>query len=90
LSDGQLLILRSTVYPGTTDWLDNYLKRIGRKNKIAFCPNVSCRVGIKELREMPQIVTAPHRSRAGGRRVVPPDFTRGLTVKPLEAEFATC
>lgn len=36
LSDDQLLVLRSTVYPGTTDWLDDYLKRLGRKNMVAF------------------------------------------------------
>ena len=38
LADGQLLVLRSTVFPGTTDWLDGYLKRKGRDLKIAFCP----------------------------------------------------
>ncbi len=27
LADGQLLILRSTVFPGTTDWLTSYLER---------------------------------------------------------------
>ena len=27
LADGQLIILRSTVYPGTTDWLAGYLAR---------------------------------------------------------------
>src|SRR5215471_2161397 len=30
MGDDQLLILRSTVYPGTTAWLDSYLKRRGR------------------------------------------------------------
>ena len=38
LKDDQLLILRSTVYPGTTAWLDSYLKRLGRNLKVAFCP----------------------------------------------------
>ena len=38
LVDGQLLVLRSTVFPGTTDWLDDYLKRKGRALKVAFCP----------------------------------------------------
>src|ERR1700730_14861654 len=36
--DGQLLVLRSTVFPGTTDWLDGYLKRKNRDLKVAFCP----------------------------------------------------
>ena len=30
LADGQLLVLRSTVFPGTTEWIDGYLKRKGR------------------------------------------------------------
>ena len=59
IADEQLLILRSTVYPGTTDWLHGYLKRLGRKNSVAFCPErVVQGYGVKELREMPQIVSA--------------------------------
>ena len=27
LRDGQLLVLRSTLYPGTTDWIDDHLKQ---------------------------------------------------------------
>jgi UDP-N-acetyl-D-mannosaminuronic acid dehydrogenase len=90
LSDDQMLVLRSTVYPGTTDWLDGYLKRIGRKNKVAFCPErVVQGFGVKELREMPQIVSAttPEAEREAVelfRRIAP----ELVIVKPLEAEFA--
>jgi UDP-N-acetyl-D-mannosaminuronic acid dehydrogenase len=90
LSDDQLLVLRSTVYPGTTDWLDGYLKRIGRENRIAFCPErVVQGYGIKELHEMPQIIsaTSPEAEREAAdlfRRIAP----ELITVKPIEAEFA--
>jgi UDP-N-acetyl-D-mannosaminuronic acid dehydrogenase len=90
LSDDQLLVLRSTVYPGTTDWLYDYLARLGRKNKVAFCPErVVQGYGIKELREMPQIIsgTTPEAEREAAdlfRRIVP----EMVVVKPLEAEFA--
>ena len=58
VADEQLLILRSTVYPGTTDWLHDYLKRLGRKNRVAFCPErVVQGYSVKELREMPQIIS---------------------------------
>src|SRR6187399_3031842 len=52
LHDGQLLVLRSTVFPGTTDWLDGYLKRNHRNLKVAFCPERMVQGhGIKELKE---------------------------------------
>ncbi|MEE8424598.1 MAG: nucleotide sugar dehydrogenase, partial [Elusimicrobiota bacterium] len=38
LSDDQLLVLRSTVFPGTTEWLNAYLRRHGCRTKVAFCP----------------------------------------------------
>jgi UDP-N-acetyl-D-mannosaminuronic acid dehydrogenase len=90
LSDDQLLVLRSTVYPGTTDWLHDYLARLGRKNKIAFCPErVVQGYGVKELREMPQIIsgTTPEAEREAAdlfHRIAP----ELVVVKPLEAEFA--
>jgi len=90
VSDDQLLVLRSTVYPGTTDWLDSYLKRLGRKNRIAFCPErVVQGYGVKELREMPQIISgttpeAEQEAIALFRRIAP----ELVTVKPIEAEFA--
>ena len=58
LKDGQLIVLRSTIYPGTTEWIDDYFKRAGRKLKIAFCPErIVQGNGIEELRKMPQIVS---------------------------------
>ena len=67
MRDGQLLVLRSTLYPGTTDWIDAHLKQQGRNLKVAFCPEriVQGR-GIEELSQMPQIVsgTSPEIGRA--------------------------
>src|SRR5215472_12337318 len=34
LADGQLVVLRSTVFPGTTDWLASYLQAKGRQLKV--------------------------------------------------------
>lgn len=90
VGDDQLLVLRSTVYPGTTDWLAAHLKKLGRNNKVAFCPErVVQGYGIKELREMPQIVsgTSPEAEREAAdlfRRIAP----ELVIVKPQEAEFA--
>ena len=90
LVDGQLVVLRSTVFPGTTDWLASYLKAKGRKLRVAFCPErVVQGFGLKELRAMPQIVSGctPDAERdavALFERITP----EVVVVSPLEAEFA--
>jgi UDP-N-acetyl-D-mannosaminuronic acid dehydrogenase len=86
----QLLILRSTVYPGTTDWIQDYLNRRGRKNRLAFCPErVVQGYGVKELLEMPQIVSAttPEAERQASEifSKIAPEL---VVVRPIEAEFA--
>jgi UDP-N-acetyl-D-mannosaminuronic acid dehydrogenase len=90
LDDDQLLVLRSTVYPGTTAWLASYLERLGRKLKIAFCPErVVQGDGIKELREMPQLVSGVSKEAEEDAVAlfskIAPEI---VVVKPLEAEFA--
>ncbi len=90
VADGQLLVLRSTVFPGTTDWLHTYLAAKNRSIKIAFCPErVVQGYGIKELREMPQIVsgTTPEAEQEAVAlfQSIAPEV---VVVSPLEAEFA--
>jgi UDP-N-acetyl-D-mannosaminuronic acid dehydrogenase len=90
LADGQLLVLRSTVFPGTTDWLASYLQAKRRRLKVAFCPErVVQGNGLKELRDMPQIVsgTTPDAEREAAalfERIAP----EVVVVSPMEAEFA--
>jgi UDP-N-acetyl-D-mannosaminuronic acid dehydrogenase len=90
LADGQLLILRSTVYPGTTDWLADYLKQRGRDIQVAFCPErVVQGYGIQELGTMPQIVSGctPKAEEAAALLfgLLTPEIVR---IRPIEAEFA--
>ena len=90
LADGQLVVLRSTVFPGTTEWLAAYLQAQGRKLKVAFCPErVVQGNGLRELREMPQIVsgTTPQAEREAAKlfeRITP----EVVVLSPIEAEFA--
>ncbi len=90
LADGQLLVLRSTVFPGTTSWLASYLQAKDRKLKVAFCPErVVQGSGLKELREMPQIVSGctPEAERDAAalfERITP----EVVVLSPIEAEFA--
>jgi UDP-N-acetyl-D-mannosaminuronic acid dehydrogenase len=90
ISDGQLLILRSTIYPGTTEWIARYLEQLGRKLLVAYCPERMVQgYGIAELRSLPQIVSgttpeAEERAATLFKRIAP-DI---VNCKPLEAEFA--
>jgi UDP-N-acetyl-D-mannosaminuronic acid dehydrogenase len=58
LVDGQLLVLRSTVYPGVTALVDTVMQRAGRRFDVAFCPErVAEGKALTELRGLPQIVS---------------------------------
>jgi UDP-N-acetyl-D-mannosaminuronic acid dehydrogenase len=90
LSEDQLLILRSTVYPGTTDWLESYLKKNQIKLKLAFCPErVVQGLSIEEIRTLPQIVSGTSKEAeqeaAGLFSIVAPEI---VYLSPIEAEFA--
>lgn len=90
IRDHQLIVLRSTLYPGTTDWIDEHLRRIGRQIKIAFCPErIVQGYGVEELANMPQIVsgTTPEAAREAAAlfRMIAPEI---VVMEPAEAEFA--
>ena len=58
LRDGQVVILRSTVYPGTTEKVRQILEASGKQVDIAFCPErVAEGKAMEELRSLPQIVS---------------------------------
>ena len=90
LHEGQLLVLRSTVFPGTTEWLDGYLKRNNRALKVAFCPErMEQGHGIKELRETPQIISGTTKeAEEEAAKLFAPITRERVIVKPREAEFA--
>jgi len=90
LRDGQLLVLRSTLYPGTTDWINAYLGRMGRNLKVAFCPErIVQGHGVEELAKMPQIVSGTSAEAAEEAaalfRIIAPEI---VVLDPIEAEFA--
>ena len=90
LSSEQLIVMRSTVYPGTTAWLDGYLRRAGLAPKLAFCPErIAQGYAIRELQELPQLVSgttpAAEEQAAELFRRIAPEVIR---LTPLEAEFA--
>jgi UDP-N-acetyl-D-mannosaminuronic acid dehydrogenase len=59
LRDGQLLILRSTVYPGVTALVEKMVAGFGAQIEVAFCPErIAEGQAMTELFELPQIVSA--------------------------------
>lgn len=62
LKKGQILILRSTVTPGTTEYLSRFLKEkyrwiVGKDIYLAYCPErIAEGKAVQELYEIPQII----------------------------------
>ena len=59
LRDGQLLVLRSTVYPGVTAQVEKLIERHSLSINVAFCPErIAEGKAMTELFTLPQIVAA--------------------------------
>lgn len=89
--DGQILILRSTLYPGTTEQVHRFLKEKNRKIGVAFCPErVSEGEAIEETKTLTQIVSAFDEKTLAEvtalfKKVTTADV---ITASPIEAELA--
>ena len=58
LRDGQLIVLRSTVYPGVTRLVERVVNGVGRDIDVSFCPErIAEGKALTELYELPQIVS---------------------------------
>jgi len=88
--DGQLIVLRSTVYPGITEKVAEMIKEYGLEVDVVFCPErISQGEAIRELYELPQIIsgfTAKGVSRA--RKLFAAFNEDFVELSPMEAEFA--
>ena len=88
--DGQLVILRSTVYPGVTAMLAQLFQDRGLKLDVAFCPErLAEGFAMTELYSLPQIVAgvnpqATQRAAELFERLSP----ETITLEPEEAEMA--
>ena len=89
-SEGQLIVLRSTVYPGTTDRLRRWLDERGVNVEVSFCPErIAEGKAAEELETLPQIISAY--TDEGRRRCRELFETLGCEVvelPPIEAELA--
>jgi UDP-N-acetyl-D-mannosaminuronic acid dehydrogenase len=89
LRDGQCLILRSTVYPGTTEKVRDLVADYGRKVHVAFCPErVAEGKAMHELVELPQLVSGCDETAVKMASDLFRTIARSIiTLSPLEAEL---
>jgi UDP-N-acetyl-D-mannosaminuronic acid dehydrogenase len=90
LRDGQLLILRSTVYPGVTAMVEGLLAARGLAVEVAFCPErIAEGRAMVELRELPQLVGARSAGALGRAEKLFGRLTdQVVLLEPEEAELA--
>ena len=90
MSEPRLIVLRSSVFPGTTDWLDGYVKEHGYNHRIAFCPERTVQgFALQEVDNVPQIVGGTS-SEAENEAIAlfQPVVRKFVALSPKEAEFA--
>ena len=90
LRDGQLLVLRSTVYPGVTALVEKMVAGLGVTTEVAFCPErIAEGKAMTELFELPQIVSARTPGGLARARALFGRLTPTLVeMSPEEAELA--
>ena len=90
LRNSNLVILRSTVFPGTTDWLYGHLQEQGMDLPVAYCPErVVQGLALEELRSVPQIVSgATPQAEEEAASLFTLLATAIVRATPKEAEFS--
>jgi UDP-N-acetyl-D-mannosaminuronic acid dehydrogenase len=90
LRDGQLLVLRSTVYPGVTALVERLLAEQGHRIDVAFCPErIAEGKAMTELFSLPQIVAArDERVRERAAALFGRLTDQIIPLEPEEAELA--
>jgi UDP-N-acetyl-D-mannosaminuronic acid dehydrogenase len=88
--DGQLLVLRSTVYPGITGKLRAWLRAEGKQVELAFCPErIAEGFAMTELHTLPQIISSFSEEGVDRCREIFGRLTKEIIViPPIEAELA--
>jgi UDP-N-acetyl-D-mannosaminuronic acid dehydrogenase len=90
LHDGQLIVLRSTLYPGTSARVNRWLGDHSLKIEVAVCPErVAQGFGVREIFALPQIISSFSVSGLARVRKLFGALTEELVeMQPVEAELA--
>src|SRR5512135_631128 len=89
LRDGQILILRSTIFPGISEFVQKDLASRGLDIAVAFCPErVAQGQSLREIRQLPQIVSAFRPEALAAVRELFGRFVQEfIEMTPMEAEL---
>jgi len=90
LRDGQIMILRSTVFPGMSEQVQRYVRDKGLDIAVTFCPErVAQGHSLREFRELPQIISGFDPQAVAEVRALFGRFASEIIeVAPMEAELA--
>ena len=90
LRAGQMLVLRSTVFPGTSDKIHAKLRAAGLKVSVSFCPErIAQGKALKELQEFPQIISGSDEAALEVARTIFSSFaSEVIELGMTEAELA--
>jgi len=88
--DGQLLVLRSTVYPGVTALVEKMIAALGVEVDVAFCPErIAEHKAMEELFNLPQIISSRTETGRARASALFGRLTGSLVqLEPEEAELA--
>ena len=90
LHDGCLVVLRSTVFPGTTQSVERRIRGAGIDADVAFCPErIAEGHALEEIRSLPQLIGVSSDSAfEKARQLFAPLGVTVVRTTPLEAELA--
>jgi UDP-N-acetyl-D-mannosaminuronic acid dehydrogenase len=90
IESDQHIILRSTVFPGMTEKIREYLNGKGKSTKVSFCPErIAQGKAMEELRQLPQIVASFDETSFREAKELFSSLTEDiLFLNPKEAELA--
>jgi UDP-N-acetyl-D-mannosaminuronic acid dehydrogenase len=90
IGQGSLVVLRSTVYPGTTDGVERRLRAAGKDADVVNCPErIAEGHALEEIKSLPQLIGASSDDAfARASRLFEPLGVQLVRTTPMEAELA--
>ena len=90
ISRNSLIILRSTVFPGTTDLIQTYLNKLNKNINVVFClERVVQGLAIDEIKRLPQVIAATNlEGKKRATKIFKKITDKCVYCSPREAEFS--